>query len=273
MAIITISRQVGSSGTEIAQTVAAKLQYDYLDKEKIEKELMNRGLAMPEVEKFDEKKPPFWVSWQIQSRRFLHVIQSLIYDFARRGNIVIVGRGGQVLMRDLPGILHLRIVAPFSARVRRIMDQEKVDEKQAARVIRRGDRDSAGFIRFFFDEDWEDTVLYDLVINMQKISPEKAVDLIADIATSPDIKDGEKIAKEKLIDLSLTQKVEAVLLDLVGLNIRLIHTHVNRGVVTLKGSVLSGVELENCQRAVAALEGVVNVDNQLAVGKFYPYGV
>jgi len=273
MAIITVSRKVGSLGTEIAQAVASRLQYDYLDKEKIEKALMDRGLPLPEVEKFDEKKPPFWVSWQIQSRRFLHVIQAVIYNFARRGDIVIVGRGGQILLRDLPGILHLRIVAPFSTRVRIIAEQEKIDEKQALRVIRRNDRDSAGFIRFFFDEDWEDPTLYDLIINMQKISTDMAVDMITSFARSPEIKIGEKIAEEKLIDLGLAQKIETVLLDLVGMNLRLIHTQVNHGVVVLKGSVLSGVELENCQRAVAAVEGVVNVDNQLTVGKFYPYGV
>ncbi|RPJ33493.1 MAG: BON domain-containing protein [Deltaproteobacteria bacterium] len=60
---------------------------------------------------------------------------------------------------------------------------------------------------------------------------------------------------------------------MLGLNIRLVHIQVERGVVTLKGSVISGVDLENAQRAVAQIEGVINVDNQLTVGKFYPYGV
>ena len=135
MAIITISRQVGSSGTEIAQAVASKLQYEYLDKEKIEKALLDRGLPVPEFEKFDEKKPPFWISWQIQSRRFLHLIQTVVYDFARCGNAVIVGRGGQVLLGDIPGVIHLRLMAPYGARVARIMEREKLEEKQAIRLI------------------------------------------------------------------------------------------------------------------------------------------
>jgi cytidylate kinase len=273
MAIITVSRQVGSLGTEVAQTVASRLHYDYLDKEKIEKALVERGLPMLQVEKFDEKKPPFWVSWQIQSRKFLHVVQAVIYDFAQRGNIVIVGRGGQILMRDIPGIIHLRIVSPFSTRVQMIAEQEKIDEKQAIRVIRRNDRDSAGFIRFFFDEDWEDPTLYDLIINMQKMSIALAADMISSFALSPEIKSGEKVAADKLRDLSLEQKVEAALLDLVGMNLRLIHIQVNHGTVTLKGSVPTGVDMENCQRVVAAIEGVLNVTNLLTVGKFYPYGI
>ena len=273
MAIVTVSRQSGSLGTEIARAVASKLQYEYLDKDKIEKALVDCGLPMPEVEKFDEKKPPFWVSWQIQSRRFLHAIQAVVYDFARRGNTVIVGRGGQVLLRDIPGVVHLRLLAPFAVRVGRIMEREKVDEKQAIRLIRRRDRDSAGFLRFFFEVDWENPALYDLVLNTQRISADVAVGMISSWAASPEIAAGAKIAEEKLTDLSLGQKVETVLLDLLGLNIRLVQIQVDRGVVTLKGSVLSGVDLENAQRAVARIEDVANVESQLTVGKFYPYGV
>jgi cytidylate kinase len=273
MAIITVSREAGSLGTEIARTVAQKLDYEYLDREKMEKALMDRGIPMPEVERFDEKRPPFWLSWQIQSRRFLHAVQAAVYEFACRGNTVIVGRGGQVLLQDIPGTAHLRFTAPFATRVARIMAREGVDEKQALRLIHRSDRDSAGFLRFFFEVDWQDPSLYDVVINTQRISAETAVGVIADLAQAPEIRAGAKAAQEKLTDLSLGQKVEAALLELLGLNIRLVHIQVERGVVTLKGSVVSGVELENARRAVSQIEGVAEVDSRLTVGKFYPYGV
>jgi osmotically-inducible protein OsmY len=73
--------------------------------------------------------------------------------------------------------------------------------------------------------------------------------------------------------LALRQKIEAVLLHLVGMNLRLIQIQIHQGVVTLKGSVVSESELEICRQAVAVVEGVVRVDNQLTVGKFYPYGI
>ena len=187
MAIITVSREAGSLGTEIAQAVAEKLDYQYLDREKMEKALVDRGVSLPEVEKFDEKRPPFWLSWQIQSRRFLHAVQAAIYEFACRGNAVIVGRGGQVLLRDIPGTAHLRFTAPVATRVARIMAREGLDEKQALRLIHRSDRDSAGFLRFFFEVDWQDPSLYDMVINTQRISAETAVELIADLARRPEM--------------------------------------------------------------------------------------
>jgi cytidylate kinase len=273
MAILTVSRQMGSLGTEIARAVASRLQYHYLDKESIEKELLERGLPLPEIEKFDEKKPPFWVAWQIQSRRFLHVIQAVVYDFARNGNTVIVGRGGQVLLRGIPGVIHLRILAPFPERVRRIMEREKVEEKQAVRAIHRSDKDSEGFLRLFFEVDWQDASLYDLIVNTERISPDTAVGIIAELAASPEITAGARNAERKLTDLSLRQKAESALLELLGLNVRLVNIQVENGVVVLKGSVVSGVDLENAQRAVGGIEGVARVDNQLTVGNFYPYGV
>ena len=93
------------------------------------------------------------------------------------------------------------------------------------------------------------------------------------MAASPEIADRAEIRGGKIDGVDSGAKVETVLLDLLGLNIRLVQIQVDRGVVTLKGSVLSGVDLENAQRAVAQIEGVVTVESQLTVGKFYPYGV
>lgn len=272
MSVITISRQLGSLGTVIAQTISEKLDYEYVDKEKIGEALAAYDLPISEVEKFDEKKPPFWGSWQTQREKFLHLLRAVIYDFASKGNVVIVGRGGQVLLKDLPGVLHLRIVAPFDLRVKRLSEQRWVDESQAHRVLRRSDRDSAGFLRSFFDVDWDDQSLYDLVINTQKLSIESAVEMILKVMQSPEIKDGEKKAAEKLADLALIQKVEAALLSVVGGDLRHISIQIEDGVVTLRGAVTSGVDQEGCQRAVAGIKGVKSVENQLSVAQYYGFG-
>lgn len=271
MSVITISRQLGSLGTEIAQAVAAKLQYEYVDKEKIGEALAAYDLPISEVEKFDEKKPPFWGSWQTQREKFLHFLQAVIYDFASKGNVVIVGRGGQVLLKNLPGVLHVRIIAPFDVRVKRLSEQRWVDESQAHRVLRRSDEDSAGFLRSFFDVDWDDQSLYDLVINTQKLSIESAVEMVLKVMQSPEIKDGEKKAAKKLADLALVQKVEAALLSIVGGNLRQISIQIEDGVVTLSGAVTSGVDQEGCQRAVAGIKGVKRVENQLLVSHYHGY--
>ena len=113
MSVITISRQLGSLGTEIAQAVAVRFNYQYVDKEKIGKALADCGLPKIEIEKLDEKNPPFWDSWLIDRKRFFHYIQMVVYDFAQKNNVVIVGRGGQILLKDLPGVLNVRSHVPL----------------------------------------------------------------------------------------------------------------------------------------------------------------
>ena len=260
MSIITISRQLGSLGTEIAQGVAEKLSYEYIDKKKVTEALSPYGLFASDVEKFDEKKPSFWDSFQIQKKKFLHSLEAIIYDFGRKGNVVIVGRGGQVLLKDLPGVLHVRIIAPFEIRLKRIMALEGGDEKKATRVLNQNDHDSSGFLRSFFDVDWEDRSLYDLVINTEKLSTETGVKLIIDSISSPEIQEGGKGIDAKLIDLALTQKVEVILMGIIGMGFENVTVQVKGGVVHLSGLVASDTLKEDCLRAVAQVEGVNSVD-------------
>ncbi len=267
MSVITVSRQLGSQGVEIARAVATRFDYQYVDKEKIGIALADRGLPKIEIEKFDEKKPPFWDSWTIERNKFFHHIKMLIYGFAQKNNVVIVGRGGQILLRDLPGVLHVRVIAPFDVRMRRIMERQGLKENQAIRLLRRSDEDSAGFIQSFFKVDWEDPSLYDLVINTQKLSVDSAIMMILEAIQAPEIKEGEKKTERKLADLILFQRVESTLMGLLGMGFTYINIDIEGGVVTLEGTVASGTDLANCERAVAGIEGVQEVNNHLSINR------
>ena len=273
MSIITISRQLGSLGTEIAREVSEKLNYEYVDKEKIGKIVANFGFGLLEMEKFDEKKPPLWDSLSLQRTNFLHAIQTAIYDLAQRDQVVIVGRGGQVLLRNLPGTLHVRIFAPFDLRVKRLVWSKRADEKYAVRMLRQIDHDSAGYIQSFFRADWNDASLYDLLINTENLSQTTAVQLVIDSVHSREIQEGVERGKEKLAELALVQKAEGKLMPILGSGLQQVEIRAEKGVVFLKGNVLSPVLKGECERAVAALEGVEHVENQLVVAQFSGYGV
>jgi len=271
MAVITISRQLGSLGTEIAQGAAEKLNYEYIDKKRIEQALSKYGVLAPEVEKFDEKKPSFWDSFLLQKKRFLHSLEAVIYDFARNGNVVIVGRGGQVLLQNLLGVLHVRIIAPFEVRLKRILTAEGGDERKAGRILSRSDRDSAGFLRSFFEVDWEDRTLYDLMINTEKLAMETAVKLIVESISSPEIQEGEKASDAKLADLALTQKVEVALMRILGIGFGNVTVLVKGGIVSLSGQVASERLEEDVRRAIKQIEGVKGVNCQFYINAQY-YG-
>ena len=273
MATITVSKQIGSLGEEIASAVAEKLQYEYVDKERLGKILADFGFGGPEVDKFDEKKPPFWDSLVIQRTNFLYSIRAAIYEFARKGNVVIVGRGGQVLLKNLPGTLHIRIFAPFDLRVKRLAESARVDEKHAVRLVRRSDHDSAGYIHSFFNADWNDASLYDLMINTERLSPSAALQLILDSTSSGEIKEGEEKGREKLADLALIQKIEAKLVAILGTDLHHVEILAVKGAVILRGAVTSSALKEECGKIVVALEGVKQVDNQLLVSQYYGHSI
>jgi cytidylate kinase len=269
MSILTISRQVGSFGTEIARELAEKLGWEYVDKGKIGEALARFGFGMLEVEKFDEKKPPFWDSFSLLRNNFIHALQMTIYDFARKGRVVIVGRGGQVLLGDLPGALHVRIFAPFDLRVKRLIWAKKADEKYAAQMLRRFDHDSAGYIQSFFRVNWDDPSLYDLMINTAKLSRAAAVQMIADSLSSREIQEGVEKGKEKAADLVLVRKAETRLMPLLGSDYHHLEIRAEKGVIFLRGTVTSRLLKEECERITAVLEGVKHVENQLSIAKHY----
>jgi cytidylate kinase len=262
MAVITISRQMGSLGTEIAQDVAGKLKYKYLDKEGIEQGLTTHGLAVSEVEKFDEKSLPFWVNWQAQGRKFFHAMRMVIYEAARRGNVVIIGRGGQLLLKGIPGVIHIRIIAPFKDRVQRLMAKDGGNEKELLRTLKQSDRDSGRFIRIFFDADWENADLYDLTINTHYIPVDLAVDMILRAIPAVEAMKDTQRSRERLDDLILQMMVETVLLNA---DVRNIRVEVAGGVVTLSGNVSSSSEVRSFVNLISGIEGVKKVNSNMAI--------
>ena len=271
MAVITVSRQLGSLGTEIAREAANRLNYAFVEKERIGRMLVDYGLPESEIERFDEKRAPLWDYLSIKRTKFLHLIRAVIFSFASKDNAVIVGRGGQVLLKDLPGTLHVRIIAPFEVRLRRLIEAQRVEEKHAAEILRQSDIDSFGYIQSFFHVDWNDPSLYDLLINSAKVSLKTAVQMIVDSVRDQEIQEGKEGLKEKLSDLALSQKVEAKLMDILGVGFRNLEVRVEKGQVVLRGGVVSQAKKEECERATTGLDGVERVENQLWVDQYHRY--
>jgi cytidylate kinase len=263
MAIITISRQKGSLGDEIAQAVAESLRYALVDKAKISDAMAGLGLPTPEFEKFDGKKPTLWQSMTDQKKRFTFLIRAVVYDFARRGHAVIVGRGGQALLREIPGTLHVRIVAPLEARIKRLVEQKESDEQQAEQLLAQSDRDSSGFLRSFFDVDWEDVTLYDLILNTRSMSVGSAVSLITEATRAPEISQRAADVEAGLEDKALMQKTRAVLVGFPGIDLTRIE--VARGVIVLNGLARSKDNIESCCTAVRQIDGVKEVSSKLEI--------
>lgn len=118
----------------------------------------------------------------IDDRTYLETITEVLNDLAQRGEVVIIGRGSQMILRDRPGTLHVQLVADDELRLSRVMDWESVDRDEAERRAREFNRHRAAFHKKFWKVDVWDPRLYDLVINTTHVSYEDAAK-IACVAT------------------------------------------------------------------------------------------
>src|ERR1700704_5923760 len=118
MAIITISHEIGAGGPEIGQQLADRLGYRYVDQDLVSNAAQKYGLLEEKLSHLDESKPSLFERFDAETRRYITVIQTALYDFAERDNVVLMGRGGQWLLRGIPHVLRVRVIAPFEHRVR-----------------------------------------------------------------------------------------------------------------------------------------------------------
>jgi cytidylate kinase len=263
MAILTISRQSGSFGTQIAKALAESLKHRFLDKESLEKALAAHGVPPASQEKYDEKRPSFWEIFSSERNRYLHFLKTVIYEFALEGGGVILGRGGQLLLAGVPGVQHVRVIAPLPTRIQRIQQAYKCDAKHAEAIIRHSDHARTGFHRFFFNANWEDSSLYDLVLNTQTFDIQTAAELLRKAVALVDSKEVQKQREKRLRDLCLKQKVETAILYTENIPVKFLETEVQDGQVTLNGTVNSRAAVTRCEEAARSVPGVAKVENRI----------
>ena len=109
---------------------------------------------------------------------YLDLVTSVILEHASQGQAMVVGRGGQMILRRRPGVLHVQVIAKFETRVYNVIQREGVKWREAANRVRLADEQRAGYMRRFYNADWLDSGLYDLVINTDQIPGEVAVQMI-----------------------------------------------------------------------------------------------
>ena len=261
MAIITLSREMGSLGKEIARTIEKELNLNYLDKESLELMLTNYGITEAEVNKYDEKKPSFWTSFFPERNRYLHFLKTAVYTFARKGPCVILGRGGQVLFQNVPGVLKVRVIAPQEQRLERIKEGFGYSDRQVKQIIDHSDHDRSGFHKIFFNIPWDRPDLYDLVINTGLLSVAAAAALIKNALH--EMRKAPVEEELKLNDLCLAQEVITRILYTEKLPIRFLEVISTDGVVLVKGNVGTQAIIDSCKQMVEEMPGVKEAISEL----------
>ncbi|MBT0662684.1 cytidylate kinase family protein [Geobacter pelophilus] len=270
MPIITISREMGTGALSIAKDVAKKLKYTLVDGSKISELGSKYGLSPEILERVDEKPPVYITAEDRQQAAYLNEIELIILDLARKGNVIIYGRGGQDLLSGLSNVLRIRFIAPFEERVEMLAEREWMDPDLARHLIRKSDHQRGGFIHFYFNRDWNDPLGYDLIYNTSNLTPAWIVDSIVAAAKDPRFKDAAPTSRELIDNIIINKRVETALLE--SQEIEYLHFNIesDHGVVTLSGHVHSEDERKSALSIISKVKGVSRVNDQLQVANVSP---
>lgn len=178
MSAITISRQMGSQGDELAGLVAEQLGWRRIGRDLINQAALAAGVPQVALAEIDELGffglRPSARDWRAYQRE----VEGLISVLADVGDVVIVGRGGQMALRGRPDVLHVRVVAPLATRITRLQQEQNISAEAARACLEASQRARARYLRRCYGVQVDDPGLYHLVINTGLLDLSLAASLV-----------------------------------------------------------------------------------------------
>jgi cytidylate kinase len=262
MSIVAMSETVGSGGTDIGRALATALGWEFADREIITKAAESFGEGAGELRHATEEKPTLWDRFRESQQRYATYVEAIVLEMAARDNVVLVGRASTVILRDVRHALRVRVIAPESVRAERIERQQSLTSEAALEYVRRGDNDLATRVRFLYHVDWEAPLLYDVVLNTERLSVARAVAVLREMLADEQLTSTD-VWRQELRDRSLAVLARAALLANPTTRTRSIGVTATGGSVELTGRVLTEAEREAAGAVVARIPGVAGVRNGL----------
>jgi cytidylate kinase len=183
MATITLSRQMGSLGSQVAQQTADMLGYRWVWHDLINQAAQRAGAPEMALAVIDELRLLGVCPSPQACQAYRIAVEQIMEELAAEGNVVIQGRAGQIILKDRADTLHVRIVAPKTLRVERIAKKLDITREQALAQVEASDRYRANYLRRFYKARWDDPSLYHLVLNTAYLTPQQAVAIICQAAS------------------------------------------------------------------------------------------
>ena len=206
MAVITIARHFGAGGDKVGRMLAERLHADFLGPELIDEVAHRLELPKEEVAAADEQpgsflsrllialaaaspehavtaespswSPPYTDPHSDPRRAVLEYTQQVIREAARSGNVIILGRGGAYILRDVPGALHVFLRADEATRVKAVMEREHIGEDEARKRVKQTDENRRAYIRQAYGHTWDLPGHYDLVLDTGRLGYDTSVEAI-----------------------------------------------------------------------------------------------
>lgn len=195
--IVTVSREYGAGGREVARRLGARLGWRVIDRALIEQVATRLGAPVEAIESLDEHvggilerlgsafarggAEQMFEPGTPDPDTIARVERSVIRASAESPPVIFVGRGSQCVLRERPDALHVRLIAPFAVRVARAAEARGIDQERAREDARRADVERHRYVEHHFHCEWDDPHLYDLQVNTEAIGMAEATELVLSV--------------------------------------------------------------------------------------------
>jgi cytidylate kinase len=265
MSVVAICETFGSQGNEIGHELSRALGWEFADREIIAKAAERYGESVMELHHVSEEKPTLWERFTDSTRHYVSCIEATILELAARGEVVLVGHGAAIILREIPHVLRVRVTAPEALRAMRARHQQGLATDQTALdFVREADRERAARMKFLYRVDLDDPLLYDVAINTERVTVDGGVRIIRE-ALQNELARPTARSVACARDLSLAAQAKArLLVDPTTRNLRLAVTAAD-GTLTVRGSADSEALRQTALRIVGEVPGVTAVTDEIIV--------
>lgn len=185
MGIITISRGSYSRGAKIAELLAEKLGYECISREILLEASNDFNVPQIKLTHAIENAPSFLDRFKHGKKKYVAFIRKAFLDHIQKDNVIYHGLAGHYFTQGLPNVLKIRIHANPEYRINVIMKRENISEEQAAQMIQKIDAERSRWSNYLYGIDTVSPELYDIILRIDCIGVEEAVEALYGIARRP----------------------------------------------------------------------------------------
>jgi cytidylate kinase len=263
MAILSISREYKSGGGAIGRAVSEQMGYDFVDKHRIHEDLKKAGARWEHLDdELDEVRPSLWERYDWEYQGYIALVESSIFAYALKDRVVILGRGSNFLLADIPQVLKVRLKASLEVRLERLMQKDDMDRETAAWLIKKTDRTRAGYVQANYGKHWDDKSYYDLVLDTGLQTYEQVTDRLVQALKKKD-EEAAPEGRQRLENKALAARIKARIFTHPGLFLPALEIFHDGEAVVLRGVVHRPGEYHLVEDLARQMAGPCPVRNAL----------
>lgn len=263
MPVIALTQEMGSLAKDVAIELARSMNLTTMRHEVVDHVAGKMHVPSSLIKRLREGKSGLIERVTTDSERVALYTAEELFELANKGNVVLRGWGASCLLRPVPHVVCVRITRSFDKRVEWLMQHLETDDREfAAAEVRRSDNAHAARMHQQFGVTWGDPVLYDLVLNTDRLSVPTCVEMISRLCGRPEFQE-TAASRQLLAGLTLSTHVRSALksdAQTEHVNITIV---ADNGRVTLSGIVLNAEERAAIEQVVGKVPGVSGIEDRL----------